>query len=113
MTARALIVLAFACISCGPEAKQVEGNRPPLPVLEAPEAAAVGEAVTISIDGSDDLEGIVAERQILFGDGSEPAIGYGEIDHVYQAPGIYLIEAYLKDEDGAPSRARRRIIITE
>ena len=118
MNARALLPLLGVGITlvwsaCAREPHVVEGNQPPLPVLDAPERARVGERVLISIAASDDLEGIVADRQILFGDGSEPAVGFGEIEHTYEAAGVYLIEAYLKDDDGLPARARRRIVITD
>jgi hypothetical protein len=109
----AALALASSLAACGaPAARRPSVNQPPLPVLEAPDEARVGERVFVSGDASSDLEGIVSEVFLLFGDGSPPLADFSA-EHVYAAPGAYLLELYVMDNDGASARARRRILIRD
>jgi hypothetical protein len=114
VNARVLCLAAVACaLACGPAAKRAEGNQPPLVVVDAPREVAVGESAAISMAKSEDLDGNILESQILFGDGSDPVVGYDDTEHVYAQAGVYTIDVYAKDDKGATARARARIVVTE
>lgn len=110
---RALVafpLLASLAAGCTFEARVPAVNQPPLAVLEAPDAAAAGERVLIDANASSDVDGTVDEAFLLFGDGTDPAVAF-IAEHVFDEPGLYLLELYIHDDAGATSRARRRILV--
>ena len=107
MSAARLVTLVALLLasSCGPGAPVTPSvNQPPVPVLVVQASARVGESVTVDGNGSVDLDGSVRDVFILFGDGSDPFVGFTTV-HAWSAPGLYLVELY-------PSRARARITVT-
>ena len=100
--------------SCAPSTVTVSVNQPPVPVLDMPATAKVGELVHIDASKTTDLDGAVSDAFILFGDGSDPAVVSATLatDHKFAAPGLYLVELYVDDNKHATARARLRVQVT-
>ncbi|OGQ26848.1 MAG: hypothetical protein A2138_13670 [Deltaproteobacteria bacterium RBG_16_71_12] len=105
------LVAGVALLACTPPPRAPTVNQPPLPVLTVPASAQVGERVLVDGEASQDPGGAVSDAHLLFGDGSDPTTGLSA-EHAWQAPGLYLVELYLIDNEGASARARTRIQIT-
>ncbi|MBI1944252.1 MAG: PKD domain-containing protein [Deltaproteobacteria bacterium] len=110
LVAVALVGATLPC-ACTPAPRAPTVNQPPLPVLAVPSSARVGEPVLIDGEASHDPGGAVSDAHLLFGDGGDPATGLSA-EHTWQAPGLYLVELYVVDNEGAAARARARIQIT-
>jgi hypothetical protein len=102
--------LALSCLACAPAAVHASSNQPPVPILKVAASAHAGDSVHVDGNDSSDVDGSVVDGFILFGDGSDPVVGF-VTDHVYATPGLYLVELYIDDDKGARSRARARITI--
>lgn len=105
------LLVGAALGACTPAPRAPTVNQPPLPVLTVPVSAQVGERVLVDGEASQDPGGAVSDAHLLFGDGSDPATGLSA-EHAFQAPGLYLVELYIVDNEGASARARARIHIT-
>lgn len=111
MRRHSLLALALALAAgCTPAPRRPTVNQPPLAVLEVAARARVGERVLVDGNGSQDPGGAVSDAHLLFGDGSDPEAGLSA-EHAWDAPGLYLIDLYIIDNEGAPARARARIEI--
>ncbi len=107
LVAAGALVAGVALHACTPPPV----NQPPLPVLTVPASARVGERVLVDGEESQDPGGAVSDAHLLFGDGTDPTTGLSA-EHAWQEPGLYLVELYLIDNEGASARARTRIQIT-
>ena len=107
---------ALLCAACGGAPVKASVNQPPVPVLDAPTSVSVGGPVHVDASKSSDVDGAIHDAFVLFGDGSPATIVSDSpsfsADHTYAAPGLYLIELYVDDDQGASSRARLRIQVT-
>ena len=81
-------------------------------MLDAPVSAKVGVPIHVDGSGSNDVDGAVSDAFILFGDGGDPVIGF-EADHTFTRAGLFLVELYIDDDEGATARARLRVEVTE
>ncbi|HET6518424.1 MAG TPA: PKD domain-containing protein, partial [Geminicoccaceae bacterium] len=74
-------------------------NRPPEPVIEAPEVACTGEAVAFSGLKSSDADGAIADFEWDLG-GSVAVVKGAEVTHAYPTPGIYEVGLAVDDGTG-------------
>lgn len=83
------------------------GNRPPTARLEvATPRPVTGEPVALDWTGSSDPDGRVEAAHLTFGDGN--GTGWrtdAPIDHVYEAPGTYEVQATVVDDLGGTAQA--------
>lgn len=107
----AMLACGACAGACAPPPRAPTVNQPPLPVLQVPSVARVGEPVFVDGEASQDPGGALSDGHLLFGDGSDPTAGLSS-EHAWLAPGLYLVELYVIDDAGASARARTRIEIT-
>jgi len=80
----------------------VDLNALPEADIEGPDAAFVGETVRYTGAGSDDPDGDIEAYAWDFGDGN---VAEGEsVEHVFAAPGSYVVALTVTDEDGGTDR---------
>ena len=94
---RRLVVLAFAVqmlSGCG------QGNRPPVAVLDGPNAVLSGQATAFDCTQSFDPDGDPIVCQFDFGDGSATVSGVRRAVHAYTAPGTYVTTLTVTDDRG-------------
>lgn len=104
----------------------VQGNRPPIPVLEASKTAGAAPCgVIFSLSKSKDYDGGKLDFELDFGENTptvrgsfDPAHGLGRtrvrggmdsIAHVFQTPGIYEAALKVTDQEGAFSFSKIKI----
>ncbi|MGR3713382.1 MAG: PKD domain-containing protein [Shimia sp.] len=77
-------------------------NAPPVPIIEGPtEAVAVGEAVVLDGQKSNDADGVILSHIWDFGDGS---IGEGAAaEYAWAKPGVYRVTLSVTDNSGTTS----------
>ena len=77
----------------------------------APGAPQVGNPVTFNAAGSDDPQGSITSFEWSFGDG---ATGTGQtVNHNYTAPGLYVVELTVTDDDGYQDSTTRLVFVED
>ena len=77
----------------------------------APADPTVGNPVTFNAAGSDDPQGSIDTWEWEFGDGST---GSGQtVNHTYTAPGLYIVELTVTDDDGYQDSTTRLVFVED
>jgi PKD repeat protein len=77
----------------------------------APSDPTVGNLVTFNAAGSDDPQGSITAYDWSFGDGSN---GTGEtVNHNYTAPGLYIVELTVTDNDGYQDSTTKLVFVED
>ncbi len=88
-------------------------NAPPVAVLSVdPDVLAPGQPAVVTANGSFDPDGTITAYTFTFGDGAST----GDVPtpfgpHAWTAPGTYLVEVVVTDNQGATSRASARVSV--
>ncbi len=114
----ALLPLALLAMGMGPAFCQppdpLEPNEPPVAKLVWPQIWLVSEPVPFDASGSEDLDGLIDEVTLVFGDGTEAqSSADGRFEHLYVAPGTWDFRLEVRDDHGAPAEILGTVITVE
>jgi hypothetical protein len=99
---------------CEPEEPEPVENLAPAAALTLPERWPVTEPVPVDASGSIDLDGVLADVRVSFGDGSDEQSRLdGLFAHAYPAAGAYEVRLLVIDEDGATDEVSADVIIVD
>jgi PKD repeat protein len=91
------------------ETVEVRVNHPPEPVVVAPAVACPGETLTLTGDGSTDLDSDIVNYSWSFGDGT--TADQPNVQHTYSAPGVYDLQLAVDDGAGLNNSRQQRTIL--
>jgi len=109
------VLLCGLVVACAPpEPDPPPDNERPAAALTVPERWPVTEPLPVDASGSVDLDGVLADLRVNFGDGSDEQSRLdGIFAHAYPAAGAYELRLVAEDEDGATDEVSAEVVIVD